>query len=470
MRQQTRRSFLKTSILAGGGLFIAPAIITRSHGAVSANGRINFVQIGCGRMGAEDMEATMAHALGRVVGVCDVDSKRAKAAQDKAVKYYQGKGEANVDVKTYADYREVLARPEVDAVIVSTPDHWHGLMAIQAALAGKHLYVQKPLTYDIAEALALRTAVRSKKVILQTGSQQRSEKPYEAFRAASEAVRNGRIGKVHTVKVGIGIDRPRGRGPAPQPVPENLNFERWLGPAPEQAYMEDRVHPQNGYGRPGWITTEDFGLGMITNWGAHHIDIMQWALGAELGGPSTIDARAEFMKDDVFTVHRTYHAELMFPNEVKVILDNSFENGIHFEGTEGWVFCKRGAVRVTASDPNAAEPEDPRGALRASNPKILSPLGSDAKRWQPSANHYLNWLESIAANRDPIAPVDQGARSLATCAATWIGMKLGRKLTWDTAKEAFVNDEQANAMRLRKPRKAEYDFRVAMKKAGLATI
>src|SRR6185369_9029042 len=157
--------------------------------------------------------------------------------------------------------------------------------------------------------IALRTTVQAKDVILQTGSQQRSESPYGAFRAASEAVRNGRIGKLATIKIGIGLDKPSGKAPAPMAVPENLDYQRWLGPAPKQPYMEGRVHPQTGLGRPGWITTEDFGLGMITNWGAHHIDIAQWAMGMELSGPTTIEATAQFMKDDVWTVHRGYHVE-----------------------------------------------------------------------------------------------------------------------------------------------------------------
>jgi myo-inositol 2-dehydrogenase/D-chiro-inositol 1-dehydrogenase len=466
MKNPTRRGFLKTSVLGTAGLIVLPNILTGAS-KISPNRRINVCQIGCGRMGSGDMEDVMAFPLARMVAVCDLDSKRAGLARDKVVKFYQGVGESNVDVKAYHDYHDVLARPDIDAVIISTPDHWHALVAIEAALARKHIYVQKPLTYAIAEAIALRKVVRARNVILQTGSQQRSEKPYPAFRMASEAARNGRLGRLTTIKIGIGLDKPSGKPPEPMPVPETFDYETWLGAAPEQPYMEGRVHPQNSHGRPGWITTEDFGLGMITNWGAHHIDIAQWGMGMEVSGPTTIEAQAEFMKNDVWTVHTTYHAELGYANGVKVILDNKFENGIQFEGTDGWVFCKRGSVRATSSDPNASEPEDPRGPLRASNPKLLEPLGPKAKRWPPSANHYLNWLESVAAHRDPIAPVEHSARSVSTCAAAWIGMKLGRKLTWDPVKEQFVNDAEANALRERKARKPEFDFRVVMKKAGL---
>jgi len=190
-------------------------------------------------------------------------------------------------------------------------------------------------------------------------------------------------------------------------------------------------------------------------------------MGMELSGPTSIEARATFMTGDVWTVHHTYHVEMVYPNGVLLIMDDTFPNGVRFEGTEGWVFCARGAEQVTASDPKAAN-QDAAKALNASDSKLLTaPLGAGAKRWQASTDHYLNWLESVAARRDPIAPVDQSARSLEACALAWIGMKLGRKLAWDPVKETFVNDAQANAMCFRTPRSAEFDIRALAKKAGL---
>ena len=470
MKNQTRRSFLKTTFRGSAGLLVLPNILPGSlFASTTPIKRIQIAQIGCGRMGCNDMEGVMAHSLCRVVAVCDLDSKRLAAGKKLAEDFYQRQGDTIVDVKSFHDYREVLARPDIDALIVTTPDHWHAQVAIEAALAGKHLYVQKPLTYSIAEAIALRSAVKARKVIVQTGSQQRSERPFFAFRPASEAVRNGRIGELKTIRIGIGLDKPSGHAPAAMPVPKNLDYERWLGPAPEQPYMEGRVHPQQSLtGRPGWMTTEDFGLGMITNWGAHHIDIAHWAMGQELGGPITIDAHADFMTNDMWTVHSTYHVEMLYPNHVRVVLDNKFENGLRFEGSEGWVFCSRGRETVTGSDGNASDAENPNtGPLRASDPKLLSEPGANAQRWPASPNHYLNWLESILANREPIAPVDQSARSLEACAAAWISMKLKRKLTWDAGRETFVGDDEANAMRGRKPRKPDYDFNGALRKAGL---
>ena len=470
MRKQSRRSFLKAAVRGGVGLAVLPNIIpARLLGADAPSKKIHVAQIGCGRMGRSDMGNVMNESLARVVAVCDLDSRRLAAGKKMAEDYYSAQGESGVSVKTFHDYHEVLASRDIDAVVVTVPDHSHARLAIDAAIAGKHIYVQKPVTYNIAEAIGLRRAVEGTKIILQTGSQQRSERPWHSFRAASEAVRNGRIGQLKTIKIGVGLDKPSGHPFAPMPVPGNLDFERWLGSAPEQPYMELRVHPQKSLeGRPGWITTEDFGLGMITNWGAHHVDIAQWAMGQELGGPMTVEAQAEFMQNDAWTVHTKYHVEMLYPKNVQVILDNKYDNGIRFEGDEGWVFCTRSEEKVTASDPTTPAGREALLPLRASDPKILSPIEGDAVRWMPSRTHHGNWLESIVANRQPIAPIQQSARSLGACAAAWIGMKLKRKLTWDAATEMFVNDDEANALRSRKARKPEYDFELALKKAGIA--
>ena len=459
MKNQTRRRFLKSAIGGGIGLAVFPSLIpSRLLGADAPSKKINVAQIGCGRMGRSDLGNTLSEPLARIVAVCDLDSKRLAAAKQMAEEFYSERGETGATVKTFHDYHDVLASPEIDAVIISVPDHSHALVAIEAAIAGKHVYVQKPVTYSIAEAIALRKTVEAKKIILQTGSQQRSERPWGSFRKASEAVRNGRIGQLRTIKIGIGLDKASEKKPAVMPVPVNLDYERWLGAAPEQPYMEGRVHPQDSLeNRPGWITTEDFGLGMITNWGAHHVDIAQWAMAQELSGPQTVESQAKFYRDDLVTVHGAYHVEMSYPKNVKLILDNKFPNGIRFEGDDGWVFCTR------SEDGDEALPP-----LRASDKKILSPLSADAVRWQPSKSHHGNWLASIVANRQPIAPIQQSARSLEACAAAWISMKLKRKLTWDVATEAFVGDAAANALRSRKARKPEYDFELVLKRAGIA--
>jgi len=469
MSRSTRRAFLAAAARGGAGLLLLRGRARAAPVArTPALDRIQVGLVGCGRMGREDVTGVMKLRLARVVAVCDVDDRRLAAGRTLVEESYRKQGESDVAVAAHRDHRDLLARPDLDAVIVSTPDHWHALVAVDAAIAGKHLYVQKPLTYDIAEAIALRKAVRARGVVLQTGSQQRSEEPWPAFRVAAELVRNGRVGRLATVRIGLGSDRPSGRRPAPADPPAHLDYERWLGAAPQQPYMEGRVHPQDSLtGRPGWITTEDFGLGMITNWGAHHVDIAQWAMGEELGGPREIEARADFMADDLWTVHRGYHVEMLYRNDVRVILDDSFEVGLRFEGDEGWLFCTRGAGRVTASDPAAAVREDGEGSLRAGDPRILEPLRDGAVRLPPSRNHYLDWLEAIRDRRDPVAPVDQSARSLQACYLGWLAMKLGRRLRWDPAHERFVDDPAADARLGRKPRHSDYDVAETMKRAGL---
>lgn len=467
----TRRTLLKRTLATTVGAIALPTFIPRTFlfgDEPPPSRRIQVAQIGCGRMGMADMGGVMASTLSRVVAVCDLDRKRLENAKLAVEKHYTAKkGESVAEVKAYHDYHEVLARPDIDAVIISTPDHWHAQIAVEAALAGKDLYVQKPLTYSIAEAIALRKVVQAKQRILQTGSQQRSESPFTSFRIASEAARNGRLGKLQRVLIGIGRDKRSGKPPVAQPVPSTFDYETWLGCAPEQPYMEGRVHPQGSLGRPGWITTEDFGLGMITNWGAHHLDIAHWGMGMELGGPTSIQGSATFMKDDLWTVHDNYHVEMQYANGVVVELDNRHENGIRFEGTDGWAFCKRSDAKVTASDGNAGDAPKVE-PLRASKPSVLTDVGAQDQRWPSSPNHYADWLESILSRKAPIAPVEQSARSLEACAAAWIAMKLQRKLTWDPVTESFPGDAEANALCGRPARKPIYDIHAIMAKAGIS--
>ena len=452
MKRTTRRDFLRSAAGGGAGLLILPGLACRARpGRSTPLGRVQVAQIGCGRMGRGDMEGVLRSPLARVVAVCDLDSERLAAGRELAEETYRKQGESVVRVRESGDYRELLAREDVDAVVVSTPDHWHAQVAVEAALAGKHLYVQKPVAYDVAEAIALRRAVRAKGVVLQTGSQQRSEQPWPAFRVAAEAVRSGRVGRLSRIEIGLGTDSPSGKRPEPMTVPPNLDYERWLGAAPEQPYMEGRVHPQDGFGRPGWITTEDFGLGMITNWGAHHLDIAQWAMGQELSGPLAALAHADFMTDDVWTVHRGYHVELEYPGDVRVVVDDAFEVGLNFIGDEGSLFCTR-------------EGE----TLRSSAPELLAPLPDGATRFPPSRDHYENWLESVRAGRDPVAPIDQSARSLTACYLAWLAMKLGRSLRWDPVRERFRDDPVADARLRRRPRRAQYDVLATLREAGHA--
>lgn len=443
-----RRNFLKTtakgaiatSLAITGFPTIVPASVLGKH---APSNRINIGAIGTGRISRDhDMPGTWQHEIANIMAVCDLDANRAEDARKLVNGYYAKKtGKAYDGVAVYHDYREMLQNKDIDAVIISTPDHWHAPIAIQAAEAGKDIYMQKPASLTIAEGRAMSNAVHRTGRILQVGSQQRS---MPQFRYAAELVRNGRIGKLKTVTVGLPGD-PGGKEEAPMPVPANLNYDMWLGSTPYAYYTENRVHPQKGYDRPGWLRCEQFGAGMITGWGSHHIDCSHWAMDTEYSGPIEISGWAEYPTSGLWNVHGKFKTEALYANGVKMIVSNTFENGIKFEGTEGWIFVTRGNYSATASDPTSKQGASK--ALMASNNKIItSVIGPNEIHLTESKEHHLNWLESIVSRKPPIAPVEVGHRSCSACLLHQIAMKVKRKIYWDPIKERFKNDDQANAM------------------------
>ena len=461
----SRRQFLKTSLAGAAGASLMPTIIPSSAlGADAPSKKIQIGQIGCGRIANEmDMPGILRQDSARIVAVCDLDSKRLGLAKDRVEKYYAGKtgSPSALVVKAYGDYRELLKSGEIDAVAISTPDHWHSEPVLAGALAGKDIYVQKPLSMTLVEGREVSDTVNAKKRAFQIGSQQRSDSPWPQFRRACELVRNGRIGKVHTVQVGLPTD-PSGGIAKEQPVPANLNYAMWLGWTPEAPYSEDRVHPQNSLAaRPGWLRIDSYCLGMITGWGAHHMDIAHWGLDTELTGPIEADGHAEFPKTGLWNVHGPYHIEMKYANGATVIIDNKFENGVRFEGSEGWVFVSRGSAKATASDPATGNSK----AFAASSPKILkSEIGPNEIHLHKSPDQHLDWLNSIRS-RDRAATTPEIAhRSTSACEIAWITMKLGRKVRWDPVKEVFLNDDEANKMRSR-PQRAPYGTEAVLKKA-----
>src|SRR5262249_29328421 len=251
------------------------------------------------------------------------------------------------------------------AVVITTPDHWHALIAIAAVRAGKDVYLQKPASLTIAEGRALADEVKKSGRIFQIGSQQRST---IQFRYAAELVRNGRIGKLHTVEVGLPGD-PAGDDEPEMPVPKNLNYDAWLGSTPQVYYTEKRVHPQVGYDRPGWLRCEQFGAGMITGWGAHHLDSAHWGMATATSGPVEIRGSAEFPKKGLWNVHGPFKTYGKYANGVTMIVSGEFTNGIKFIGSDGWIFVSRGNERVTASDPVAKLNDNT--ALSSSDPKLI---------------------------------------------------------------------------------------------------
>jgi myo-inositol 2-dehydrogenase/D-chiro-inositol 1-dehydrogenase len=450
----TRRDFLRASGLTAAALGFPTIIPARVLGADAPSKKIHVLQIGCGRIGRDmDMPGLLRQGDVRVVAVCDLDSLRLADGKAMVESHYKKKN-VGIDVATYGDYREALRHKDYDAVSISTPDHWHAEPIVAAAMLRKDIYVQKPLTMTIAEGRAVSDIVRKNQCMFQIGSQQRSG---SQFRIACEMVRSGRIGKLHTVKIGLPSD-PSGGSTSEIPAPQNLNYDMWLGCTPLAPYTKDRVHAQGAdlktrYGeRPGWLRIEDYCLGMITGWGSHHVDIAHWGMDTELTGPIAVEGKAEFPKSGLWNVHGPYHIEMSYANGVTVIIDHKLPNGVRFEGSDGWIFVTRGAERVTASDPI------PKGAaakaLQASDPDIFkTPLGKDDVRLHesPNGDHHLDWITSIKSRKPAVTSVEQAHRSTSACITGWVAMKLGRKLKWDPAKEEF-DDATANSMRSRPER------------------
>jgi hypothetical protein len=459
--QTSRRGFLATTgsaALAASAVSGFPTIVSASVlGGAAPSKRINVGAIGTGRISrGHDMPGIWKFDTARIVAVCDLDSRRVEEAKALVEgQYTKMEGKPWTGVKTYADYRELLADPDIDAVVISTPDHWHAIIAIHAVQAGKDVYLQKPASLTIAEGRAVSDAVHRTGRILQIGSQQRSW-PEGQFRRAVELVRNGRIGQLKAVEVGLPGD-PSGDEEPEMPVPKNLNYDAWLGSTPVVPYTEKRVHPQKGYDRPGWLRCEQFGAGMITGWGAHHIDTAHWGMDTEYTGPIEIWGSAEFPTKGLWDVHGPFRTEALYANGVHMTVSGDFPNGIKFIGSEGWIFVSRGGGGVTASDPTAKGGKALENVpLAASDPKILtSVVGPGEIRFLESTSHHGNWLSCVQSRQQPLAPVEVGHRACSACLLHHAAMKTKRKLFWDPLKERFKNDDEANAL-IARPQRFPY--------------
>lgn len=430
-----------------------PTIVPSSvFGKNAPSNKINIGQIGCGRIAREhDLPGTWQHDVARIIAVSDVDSKRMREGKELIEQYYTNKmGSPYLAVKQYADYHEMLQDKDIDAVIISTPDHWHSQPAMEAALAGKHIYLQKPTSLTIKEGRQLVETINKTKVILQLGTQQRSS---FQFRRAAELVRNGRIGKLHTVRIGLPGDPSGPEAPA-MPIPTNLNFDMWLGSTPEVPYTEIGVHPQHDYSRPGWLRLENYGAGMITGWGQHHFDSAAWGMDTELTGPRFIEAVAEFPRSGLWNVHGDFMVKAEYDNGITMLTSGGYPNGIRYEGTEGWIWVSRGNYTASASDP-VAQGNNAK-ALDASDPKILqSEIGASEIHLYESEEHHGNWLDCIQSDKQPLSPAEIGHRACSVCLVSHVAMKVGRKLEWDPKAERFVNDDEANS-HLSRPQRAPY--------------
>jgi predicted dehydrogenase len=451
-----RRDFIKSAAVTSAGLFLTSCgeslIGSRKIGA---NSKINIAQIGFGRIAHYDLGETMKNDGCRIVAVADVDMNRAKDGKKFIEgKYAEKSGKDNyVDVKVYQDYREMLQDKNIDAVIISTPDHWHAQPAIEAALLGKDIYLQKPASLTIAEGRAMSDTVKKQKRILQIGSQQRASAPWPQFKRVCELVRNGRVGELKHIEVGLGTDPNCGDEPK-MAVPANLDFDMWLGSTPLVDYTEKGVHPQKDYSRPGWLRIENYGAGMITGWGAHHVDTAHWGMGAEFTGPVEIEGEGTFPKSGLWGVHGDFTTHAKYANGVTMEISSRFTNGVKFIGTDGWLFVSRGNAKVTASDPTSGSSN--KKALDASDPKILhSVIGPNEIKLYHSPEMHANWLDCIRSRKEPVAPVEVGHRSCSACLLSQIAMKLPGKLRWDPKKEKFIGNSEANAM-LSRPHRGQY--------------
>ncbi|WP_066794139.1 Gfo/Idh/MocA family protein [Sphingomonas soli] len=449
MTQITRRTILKSAATVA-----APMIVPASvFGQNAPSNRINVGTIGVGRISRiHDMKEIHKHADAHIVAVCDVDTRRLGAGQQMVDdRYAQSTGKNYSGTRGYTDYRELLAAKDIDAVLISTPDHQHAPQAVHAVRAGKDVYLQKPASLTIAEGRIMADAVKESGRVLQIGSQQRAQEPWPQFHRACELVRNGRIGKLKHVEVGLPGD-PSGPEAPPMPIPSALNYDAWLGTTPEVYYTELRVHPQNSFeDRPGWLRCEQFGAGMITGWGAHHIDIAHWGMGMEHSGPVEIWGTAEFPKSGLWNVHGPFETHARYANGVTMTVSGALPNGVKFIGDKGWIFVTRSGA-VTPSDPGGPQIVP----LQASDPKILtSVIGPNEVQLYKAPEQHRNWLDAIKTGVPVSASAEVGHRGCSTCLLHWIAMKTGRKLRWDAKAERFIGDDAANAM-LSRPQRAKY--------------
>ncbi len=435
-----RRHFIKKSASAIGIAFGAPYFVPVSlSGKTAPSNRITIGCIGVGRMGFGNLRDILRFDEVQVTAVCDVDSWRLENARTHVEKHYAEKSKTGnyQGCTEYNDFRNLLARPDIDAVMICTPDHWHALPAIQAAQAGKDIFIEKPLTLTIHEGRILSDTVKRYNRILQVGSQQRSD---ARFRFAAELVRNGKIGQLHTVRVGF--DKDPFTGPFPQaPVPEELDYEMWLGPAPDAPYIEQRVHPPKSYDRPGWLRVEAYCCGMMTGWGSHHIDSAHWGMDMDYGGPVEIEGRGEYSRDGIWDVHGAFNIDYKYSNGVRISCMDTARNksGVVFEGTEGWVYVDRGWIDA--------------------NPKSLlsTPTAPNEINLYNSTDHKRNFLDCIRSRKESIASVEIAHRSASACILGYLAMKLQRKLYWNPEKEQFVNDDVANKL-LSRPYRSPWEI------------
>jgi len=361
-----------------------------------------------------------------------VDKWRLDKAVQEVEKFYAAKKASGAykGCAVYKDFRELLARDDIDAVMISTPDHWHVPMAVAAAKAGKDIALEKPITLSIDEGRLLSDTVRRYGRVFRTDSEARSQ---WFFHKACELVRNGKIGKLHTMRVGV----PREGAPVIEatvmPVPEELDYELWLGPAPQAPYTLNRVHPRQGYDRPGWMRVRDYCDGMISNWGAHLLDIAQWGNNTDRTGPVEVEARGTYPPSGLWDVLSDFQASYRYANGVQMFyaMSNPY---VRFEGDEGWVEADWSKSTLAAQPESLLKEKTGAGRVQ-----LL--LKSEKK----------DFIDCVKTRGQTLADAEVGHRTTTVCHLAHISIKLGgQKLKWDPEKEVFADNDAANRL-LRRP-------------------
>ena len=447
-----RRGFIGGMLAAGSAPLVFSGCVTK----YLANSKVNVGIIGLGRIAfGMDIPLTIKHTGHcRITAVCDLDRKRldngAKFVQEQ---YAKLTGELNAPVKKFSNYRDLLADPSIDAVMICIPDHWHAIVATDAVLAGKHIWLQKPFTQTIEEGRILADLCKKYNRVVQVAAWQRSR---PQFGLVCELVRNGRIGEIKRVEVGIGLDREGGSS-APQKVPETFDYDMWLGPtAADVPYNETRCHTQNlkNIGsRPGWIQLAPYGWGMITNWGAHHIDIAQWGLGMDDSGPESVEGTCKWMSTaggKLWNVHTHYDLHYSYNGgKTEMHVCDKYPMGIRFIGEKGdWLYCMRGEAKVTPSDPDVPA-NGKMQPLMASKNKLLEPILKPEVKLNIGKDHWLDWLKAIQAE-DPsltCTNAECSQRSSTACCLGQMCMQLGRKIEWDAKTEKSATAGTAELMK-----------------------
>ena len=417
-----RRDFLRRTAMVSAAVaapMIIPATALGKGGRPAPSNRITMGCIGVGSQGTGNMQGFLKSPEAQIVSVCDVDRDHRDNAANIVNKVYGDNG-----CKAYHDFREMLERKDLDTIALALPDHWHSIPSIAAARKGLDIYGEKPLALTINEGKAIVDAVQSNKIVWQTGSWQRSQ---AHFLQAAELVRNGMIGEIHTVKVGLPTGRPEVTQKE-QPIPDGFDYDFWLGPAPEAPYTKQRCHWN-------WRWILDYSGGQLTDWIGHHGDIGNWGMGTEHTGPVAIEGKGIFPDDGLWNAATSYLIECTFapgaspvaPKGFKMILPNLFPMGTRFEGDKGMVFCDRGN-RLSTEPANLATHQ----------------FGPNDTRLKKSDNHAQDFFTCVRSRELTVAPVVPAYRAISLGLLANISMQLERKIVWDPVAETFPNDEEAN--------------------------